>query len=197
MGLKPILLVLMLGLSPGAVLGQASTVSQGVYNSPAVNPAIAKPFPLQLDAFGNLKVNGSGSGAGGLTIVQPTSLLPYAFNNLDGSSNLGSQAPEPCHVIKANPGNIYYLDAHEIAAGGATDYVFVLNLTACPSNGTMTAGTRILSSPGIAPTTTWSWDPGGPIPMPASAGIVIACSTTDWPTLTLDTGHCLFNWGIE
>ena len=130
-------------------------------------------------------------------IVVPTSLLPYAFNNLDGSGNLGSQAAEACHVIKANPGNIYYMDAHEIAAGAATDYVFVVNATACPSNGTLSAGTRILSSAALSPTQTWSWTPGGDIPIPASAGIVIMCSSTDWPTLTLDTAHCLFNWGIE
>ena len=135
-------------------------------------------------------------GMGGGIIVLPTSLLPYAFNNLDGSGNLGSQAVESYHLIKANPGNIYYLDAHEVTGGGATDYVFVLNITVAPTNGAQTAGTRILSSAALSPTQTWSWTSGSPIPMPASAGIVIACSTTDWPTLTLDA-HCLFNWGIE
>lgn len=191
---RPSLAALLLAI-PSLAFAQATTVSQGIYNNPPVNPAIGKAFPLQLDASGNLKTT-TGGAVGG-TIIAPTSLLPYAFNNLDGAGNLGSQAAEACHVIKANPGNIYYLDAHELAAGGATDYVFVINVTACPSNGAMTAGTRILSSGALAPTQTWSWDSGGPIPMPASAGIVIACSTTDWPTLTLDTAHCWFNWGYE
>jgi hypothetical protein len=141
---------------------------------------------------------GASGGAGNpYTIVAPTSYLPYAFNNLDASNLMGSQTAEACHVIKPNPGNIYYLDAHELAAGGSPDFIFVVNAIACPSNGTLTAGTRILSSPALSPSGTWSWTSGSPIPMPASAGIVIVCSTTDWPTLTLDTAHCLFNWGIE
>ena len=178
-----------LGLVLALLAGPAWSSTQIAYTNPdgvTASPVTkANPLPVTLP-----------QGQSSNQIILPTSLLPYAFNNLDSSGNLGSQSAENCHVIKANPGNIYYLDTHEVAAGAATDYVFVINVTSCPSNGTMAAGTRILSSGALSPTQTWSWTPGGPIPMPASAGIVVVCSSTDWPTLTLDA-HCLFNWGVE
>lgn len=139
-----------------------------------------------------------------VSVLSPSSLIPNAWNSLDGSSVEGSQQPEACHLIKANPGVVAQFTGHVIAGSASTVYFFGVNANACPGGTTtfVPSVTPLLTVSGtFTAGQTWNSTFWSPIPKPAAVGIVELCSTTDWPLYTppssISTNGCIFTWLVE
>lgn len=84
-------------------------------------------------------------------------------------------------VLKASAGNAYKINVHNTNA--AIRYAFLMNLTAAPANGTISASVMDVKT--VAAGADVGWDFTGCPPMGFTVGICVLLSSTQFPTLTL------------
>lgn len=194
--LKRLFLAALLALAP---IGAAHAASDAavVVSACGTPPTTYVPGQVQsqtVDVNGRLCGAAVTSGGGavtpgtyiGDTVIQGSALA------VDGIAPVTVGIGASAVVVKASPGNLYGAYGTNPTAGLL--YLFVVNSTAAPTNGTLGVGTasgQIQDCLPVQPTTTSSVNyQSGPGEI-FTVGISLAWSSTACPTLTLATGGIL------
>jgi len=155
---------------------QAQSYNTGSPNPVPVSTPVVCPNPLT----GAVASCATGGGSGGATtVVVPTGL------SANGITPIASASAESCHNFKSGGGNVYTIGG---VIGGA-GWVFILNLSASPSNGAVVPlawGYYAAQSP-------WSYTPPAGAPAVFTTGITACYSSTGPFTLTQLTSTALSN----